>query len=55
MNNIIFIAAYVLIGLYIIYKLFWKKDAMRDEYEKLYNTILNSDKYKVKGQYDKEN
>ena len=55
MEKTIFVAVYALIGLYIIYKLFWKKDAMRDEYEKLYNTILNSDKYKVKGQYDKEN
>ena len=54
MSKTIFIAVYAAIGLYIIYKLFWRKDPMKDEYEKLYNDILTSDKYKVKGQYDKE-
>ena len=55
MNKIIFIAVYSAIGLYILYKFFLNKYPVRDEYEKLYNEILNSDKYKVKGQYDKDN
>ena len=45
---------YVVIGLYLIYRIFFKKNPYEDEYEKLYNKIMTSDKYKVKGQYDKE-
>ena len=55
MNNTLVFGVYAAIGLYILYKFFWKKDPIRDEYEKLYNDILTSDKHKVKGQYDKEN
>ena len=50
----ILISVYVIIGLYIIYKLFFGKNQYQDEYDKLYNEILTSKKYKVKGQYDKE-
>ena len=50
----ILISVYAIIGLYIIYKLFFGKNAYQEEYEKLYNEILTSKKYKVKGQYDKE-
>ena len=53
-NKTILISIYVVIGLYILYKLFFKKKPYHDEYEKLYNDILTSDKYKVKGQYEKE-
>ena len=53
-NKTILIGIYALVGLYILYKLFFRKSPYQDEYEKLYNEILNSDKYKVKGQYDKE-
>ena len=53
-NKTILIGVYVIIGLYIIYKLFFGKNPYQDEYEKLYNEILTSKKYKVKGQYDKE-
>ena len=53
-NKAILISIYVIVGLYILYRLFFKKNPHQDEYERLYNEILNSDKYKVKGQYDKE-
>ncbi len=53
-NKIILISVYVLIGIYIIYKLFFGKNPYQDEYDKLYNEILTSKKYKVKGQYDRE-
>ena len=53
-NKTILISIYVLVGLYILYKLFFRKNHYQDEYERLYNEILTSDKYKVKGQYDKE-
>ena len=53
-NKAILISVYILIGLYIVYKLFFKKNPYQKKYEKMYNEILTSDKYKVKGQYDKE-
>ena len=53
-NKTILISFYVIIGLYILYKVFFKKNPYRDDYERMYNEILTSDKYKVKGQYDKE-
>jgi hypothetical protein len=53
MEKTIWIGIYVLIGVYIIYRLFFKKNKFDLEYKRLYNKILNSDEYKVKGQYDK--
>jgi len=53
-NKTILISIYVLIGLYLLYKVFFRKDPYKKEYERMYNEILNSNKYKVKGQYDKE-
>ena len=50
----IFISIYIAVTLYILYKLFFKKSPYEEEYERLYNEILTSDKHKVKGQYDKE-
>lgn len=53
-SKTIMISLYILVGLYFLYRLFFRKNPYQDDYEKLYNEILNSDKYKVKGQYDKE-
>lgn len=53
-NKAILISIYVAVSLYLIYKLFFRKSPYQEEYEKLYNEILNSRKNKVKGQYDKE-
>lgn len=50
-NKIILGGVYAAIALYFIYRVFFKKSPFRDEYERLYNEILNSDKYKVKGQW----
>ena len=52
-SKTILAGVYALIGLYILYKLFFKKNPYQEEYERLYNEILTSDKHKVKGQYDK--
>lgn len=54
LSKTILIGIYALVVLYILYKLFFKKNPYQEEYEKLYNEILTSDKYKVKGQHDKE-
>ena len=53
-NKTILISIYVLVGLYILYRLVFGKNPYQEEYEKLYNEILTSNKHKVKGQYDKE-
>lgn len=53
-ENTILISVYVLIGLYFLYKILFRKNPYQREYERLYNEILTSNKYKVKGQYEKE-
>lgn len=53
-NKTILISIYIAVGLYLLYRVFFEKNPYQDDYEKLYNEILNSDKNKVKGQYDKE-
>ena len=53
-NKTILISIYTIVGLYILYRIFFKKNPYLKEYEKSYNEILTSDKYRVKGQYDKE-
>jgi hypothetical protein len=53
LSRTILIGAYVIAGAYIIYQLFFRKDPLRAEYERLYKDIINSDKYKVKGQHEK--
>jgi hypothetical protein len=50
-NKTILVSVYIAIALYFLYKMLFKKSPFRDEYERLYNEILNSDKYKVKGQW----
>ena len=52
-TKLVLIAVYAVVGSYILYRLFFRKDPMRAEYERLYNEILNSDKYKVKGQHNR--
>ena len=49
----IFVGIYILFGAFLLYRLLFKKDPIREEYERLYSEIIHSDKYKVKGQYDK--
>ena len=53
-NKTILMGIYVVVGIYIIYRLFFRRDHYQQEYERLYNKVLNSAKYKVKGQYDKD-
>ena len=50
----ILVGIYAAIGLYLLYKLFFSRNSQQEEYEKLYNEVINSKKHKVKGQYDKE-
>ena len=52
-TKVIMVGVYMMIAVYLVYRIFIKRDPYREEYERLYNEILNSDKYKVKGQHDK--
>lgn len=54
MNRTITMGIYVVLIIYILYRIFLRRNPNQDDYEKKYNEILNSDKYKVKGQYDKD-
>ncbi|MBI2653196.1 hypothetical protein HYX02_00140 [Candidatus Woesearchaeota archaeon] len=53
-NKTILVGIYVIIGLYFLYRLLFNRNPYQEEYERLYNEILTSKKYKVKGQYDRE-
>ena len=52
-SRIILGIVYVAVAIFLLYRLFYKKNPYQREYEKIYNEILTSDKYKVKGQYDR--
>ena len=52
-TKLILVAVYIVLAANILYRLFFRKDPMRVEYERLYNEIIKSDKYKVKGQYNR--
>jgi len=43
----------LILGVYIMYKLFFNKIKVDDNYKKVYDKVLTSKEYKVKGQYDK--
>ena len=45
-------AIFGIIVLWIFYRMLFAKDKSSENIEKEYYEILNSDKYKVKGQYD---
>ncbi|HLC86594.1 MAG TPA: hypothetical protein VJG30_04880 [Candidatus Nanoarchaeia archaeon] len=51
-DNKIFIAASLFIGSFIIFKFLTRKNKDLIKLEVEYNEIINSDKHKVKGQYD---
>ena len=43
----------IVLGVYIMYKLFFNKIKVDDDYQKVYDKVLTSEEYKVKGQYNK--
>jgi hypothetical protein len=53
LTKTIMITIYILIGMYLLYRLLFKKNRFQEEYEKLYNKVLTSDEHKVKSQYGK--
>ena len=43
----------VMVGIYLMYKLFFNRVKTTDDYERVYDKVLTSEEYKVKEQYDK--
>ena len=54
LNKTILIGMGIVIGIYLLYKLLFVRSKFDEEYHQLYNKILTSEEYKVKGQYDKQ-
>jgi len=52
-NKTILIGLGVIIGIYLLYKLLFNRSKIDNEYEQIYDKVLTSKEYKVKGQYDK--
>jgi len=52
-NKTVLIVLGVVVGLYLLYRLLFSTSKFDEDYQRLYDKILNSDEYKVKGQYDK--
>ena len=52
-NNTLLIGLGVVAGIYILYRLLFGKSKFEEDYENMYDNILTSEEYKVKGQYDK--
>lgn len=52
LHNKLFLISAGLFAVFIFYKIFFRKDKFTENLENEYNEILNSDKYKVRGQYD---
>ena len=52
-NKTILIVLGIVIGIYLLYKLFFRTSKFDEDYQKVYNKVLTSEEYKVKGQYDK--
>lgn len=43
----------IILGIYLLYRLLFSKSKFEEDYERLYNKVLTSEEYRVKGQYDK--
>jgi hypothetical protein len=52
-NKTILIGLGIVIAIYLLYKLLFTRSKLDEEYQQIYNKVLTSEEYKVKGQYDK--
>lgn len=51
--ELVMLGVYSLVATYLLYKWFFAKTPYQKEYERLYKEIINSDKHKVRGQWEK--
>ena len=52
-NKTILIGFGIAVGIYLLYKLLFTPSKFEEDYQRVYDKIITSDEYKVKGQYDK--
>jgi hypothetical protein len=52
-NKTILIVLGIVIGIYLLFKLLFSRNKFDEEYQRVYDKVLTSEEYKVKGQYDK--
>ena len=52
-NKTVLIVFGLILGIYLLYKLFFSTNKIDDDYDRVYDKVLTSEEYKVKGQYDK--
>ena len=52
-NKTLLIGLGIVIGIYLLYKLLFSRSRVDEDYHRVYNKVLTSEEYKVKGQYDK--
>jgi len=54
-NQNLLIGLGIMMGIYIMYKIMFNKSKISNDndYQRVYNKVLTSEEYKVKGQYNK--
>ena len=52
-NKAVLIGFGIAVGIYLLYRLLFTQSKFDEDYQRVYDKILNSDECKVKGQYDK--
>jgi len=52
-NRLIMFGIYAVVLAFVLFRMA-RKNPMKEEYDKLYNDILTSKKYRVKGQFERE-
>jgi|TARA_B100001971_G_C18012038_1_gene442891 hypothetical protein len=52
-NNTVLIGLGIVFGIYFLYKFLFRTSKFDEEYNAMYNKVITSEEYKVKGQYDK--
>ena len=52
-NKTLLIGLGIMLVVYLLYRILFSKSKFEEDYEGLYNKVLTSEEYRVKGQYDK--
>ncbi len=52
-NKAVLIGLGIVVGIYLLYRLLFTQSKFDEDYHRIYDKILTSEEYKVKGQYDK--
>jgi len=52
-NKTLLIGLGIMLVVYLLYRILFSKSKFEEDYERIYNKVLTSEEYRVKGQYDK--